>query len=227
MFVRFRQTGRRLQVSLIETRRHDGKVKHEHVASLGAVPLDPTLADRTAFWTGLHPKLSRLGNRLDAAALGPVLAAIHARIPMPTQDDRQASQLDAVREDARQRQFLADATDDLLAGQREIVAIAQRKLAELEETAKARKAEAETAQARVAKAERGEDIGPFSRPLTAEEVLKAMGWTQADQRNADLLNKIEQLGLWELYIETITDPKRRRRSDHARTRAFLNDLMLR
>jgi hypothetical protein len=37
MFVRFRETGRRLQCSLIETRRVDGKVRHEHIASLGSI----------------------------------------------------------------------------------------------------------------------------------------------------------------------------------------------
>ena len=37
MFVRFRQTAYRLQVSLVETRRAEGKVKHEHVASLGSI----------------------------------------------------------------------------------------------------------------------------------------------------------------------------------------------
>jgi hypothetical protein len=37
MFVRFRQTPRRLQASLVETRRSNGKVRHEHIASLGSV----------------------------------------------------------------------------------------------------------------------------------------------------------------------------------------------
>lgn len=37
MFVRFRQTRKRLQASIIETRRADGKVRHEHIAGLGSV----------------------------------------------------------------------------------------------------------------------------------------------------------------------------------------------
>jgi len=37
MYVRFRQTKRRLQVSLVESRRTDGRVDQEHVASLGSV----------------------------------------------------------------------------------------------------------------------------------------------------------------------------------------------
>jgi hypothetical protein len=64
MFVRFRQA-RRLQVSLIENRRVDGKVRYDHVASLGAVDVPPTVADRVAFWRSLHERLSKLSNRID------------------------------------------------------------------------------------------------------------------------------------------------------------------
>jgi hypothetical protein len=67
MFVRFRQTTRRLRASLTETHRAGGKVRHEHVAGLGSVPLLPTAADRIAFWTKLHQRLDTLGNRIDAA----------------------------------------------------------------------------------------------------------------------------------------------------------------
>ena len=65
MFVRFRQTARRLQVSLVETHKSQGRVRHEHVASLGSVPSDLTPADRIAFWAALHPRLAKLGNRID------------------------------------------------------------------------------------------------------------------------------------------------------------------
>ena len=40
-------------VRLIETRRADGKVQHEHIASLGSVPVEPPIADRLAFWRAL------------------------------------------------------------------------------------------------------------------------------------------------------------------------------
>ena len=52
----------RLQLSLIETRRCDGKVRHEHIASLGS-----SVAERIAFWTRLHERLAKLANRVDAA----------------------------------------------------------------------------------------------------------------------------------------------------------------
>ena len=82
MFVRFRQTDRRLQASLSETRRQGGKVVHVHVAGLGSVPILPTAADRIAFWTKLHQWLDALSNRVDAKQRGAILTAIHVRIPM-------------------------------------------------------------------------------------------------------------------------------------------------
>src|SRR5260370_32395228 len=93
MFVRVRQAAGRLQLSLVETRRDGGKVYHEHVAGLGSVRLPLSPADRIEFWTKLHPRLAKLGNRMDAAMHGKILASVHDRIPMPTADDQRAVQL--------------------------------------------------------------------------------------------------------------------------------------
>ena len=93
MFVRFRQTVRRLQASLIATRRRDGRVLHEHIASLGSLPRSPSPSDRLAFWTKLHQRLNALSNRVDEQQRGAILTAIQARIPMPTLDEQQAMQL--------------------------------------------------------------------------------------------------------------------------------------
>jgi hypothetical protein len=59
MFVRFRETRNRLQVSLVEARRIDGKARHEHVAGLGSIEMPPSIADRIAFWNRLHQRLAR------------------------------------------------------------------------------------------------------------------------------------------------------------------------
>jgi hypothetical protein len=88
MFVRFRGTRRRLQVSLVETRRIDGKVCHEHIASFGSVPKSASVDDRIAFWQRLHERLAKLTNRVDAAMQGKILGAIHARIPMVIVDEQ-------------------------------------------------------------------------------------------------------------------------------------------
>ena len=58
MFVRCRQNNSRLQVSLVETSRIDGKVRHEHIASIGSVDVLPSVEDRLAFWQRLHERLA-------------------------------------------------------------------------------------------------------------------------------------------------------------------------
>jgi hypothetical protein len=90
MFVRFRQSARRLQLSLVETRRDGHKVRHEHIASLGAVPLPAEVVDRVEFWQRLFQRLGRLANRLDDALQAKILEAVHARVPMLAQDEQRA-----------------------------------------------------------------------------------------------------------------------------------------
>jgi hypothetical protein len=129
MFVRFRQSDRRLQASLAETRRQDGKVRHEHVAGLGSVPIALSPTDRLAFWTKLHQRLNALSNRVDAAERGAILTAIHVRIPMPTLD---AVQLEHVRANAEFWSMLADGYAKQIDGKKELLAKAQRAIAERE-----------------------------------------------------------------------------------------------
>jgi hypothetical protein len=81
MFVRFRHQGRRLQPSLMQTRRVDGKVRSEHIASLGSVDADVSVRERIAFWAKLPGRLDRLGNRVAAAEHGKIYGALHAREP--------------------------------------------------------------------------------------------------------------------------------------------------
>jgi hypothetical protein len=66
MFVRFRQTARRLQVSLVETRRDGDKVRFAHIAGLGTVPLAADAAERSEYWR----KLSGGGSASGASARG-------------------------------------------------------------------------------------------------------------------------------------------------------------
>lgn len=76
MFVRFRPTAYRLQATLVETRRVDGRVRHEHIASFGSVEMPPSVEDRIAFWQRLHERLAKLSNRVDARA--------HAKSSVPS-----------------------------------------------------------------------------------------------------------------------------------------------
>jgi hypothetical protein len=62
-----------------------------HVAGLGSVPLPPSPADRVGFWIKIHQRLATLSNRLDDEMREAILAAIHARIPIPTAEDQEAA----------------------------------------------------------------------------------------------------------------------------------------
>jgi hypothetical protein len=83
----------RLEVSIVATRREDGKVKHTHVASLGSIVGD-SLRGRDTFWNECKVRLVRLANRLgpDADRLRQVIAA---RIPPLTDTDRMALDAEA------------------------------------------------------------------------------------------------------------------------------------
>jgi hypothetical protein len=89
MHIRSRLHHRRLQISLVDTHRVDGKVRQEHVASLGSIPPDMTAADRVTFWTQVHPRLARLDNRLDQATLAKVMGELHAKVPMVATGDEE------------------------------------------------------------------------------------------------------------------------------------------
>jgi hypothetical protein len=69
-----------------------------------------------AFWTKLHQRLDALSNQVDATQRGAILAAIHARIPMPTLDDQQTVQLERAQEDARFWEMLEGSYADDIEG---------------------------------------------------------------------------------------------------------------
>ncbi len=49
MFVHFRETPYGLAMSLVENRRENGRICHEHVASLGSIETPPSVAARIEF----------------------------------------------------------------------------------------------------------------------------------------------------------------------------------
>src|SRR5215208_4795115 len=116
MFTRFRQGDYRLQVSLVETRRVDGKVRHEHIASLGSIETPQTVEGRLAFWQRLHDRFAKLGNRVDAAMQGKLLGEVHARVPMVTLDEQRALQLERAEADERFWNGLRDMHQDQVEG---------------------------------------------------------------------------------------------------------------
>jgi hypothetical protein len=81
MFARIRKSKKRLRLSLVETRRVDGKVRAEHVASLGSIASAMTVADRVEFWKTLDGRLAGLSNRIETHDLR---AIVDAKVPMPS-----------------------------------------------------------------------------------------------------------------------------------------------
>ena len=55
MLVHFRETPYGLAMSLVETRRENGKVRHEHVASLGSIETPPSVAASMAIRSTHQP----------------------------------------------------------------------------------------------------------------------------------------------------------------------------
>src|SRR5262249_14220203 len=53
MFVHLRETPYGLAMSLVENRRENGRICHEHVANLGSIETPPSVAARIEFWRGL------------------------------------------------------------------------------------------------------------------------------------------------------------------------------
>jgi hypothetical protein len=157
MFIRFRSSSHRLQASIVETRRLDGKVRHEHIAGLGSIEIPPTVALRIAFWKGLHQRLGRLSNRIDAETQARLLGAIHERVPMVTSDEQRALQRKNLEADERFWDGLHVMHAGTVEGTKALAAQAENKIAvgqaEMVKAAEAR----DTARARRERLDRGED----------------------------------------------------------------------
>ena len=219
MFVRFRQAGHRLQASLIETRRLDCKVRHEHIAMLGSIITPPSVADRITFWARLHERLAKLSNRIDAADHGKVLGAIHARVRMVTADEQRALQLENAKADADFWNRLADMHAGTAADHKGLAARAERTAAEGEvERAKAAE-HAARAKERVERIQRGENVegGLGKQQIDICAILREAGWTKADFKRARLLNELGDGASEELLSEVM---RRHKRGEDAAVRAI-------
>jgi hypothetical protein len=203
MFVRFRETASRLQVILVETRRVDGKVRYEHMASLGTIILSPSVADRVAFWARLHERLAKLANRIDAAAQGKIMGNIHARVPMPTPDEQRTLQLENAKADAEQWSAFRDLNASQAADRERLVATVEAQIADDKAAVVEADDATRKAQRRIEAIERGEVVdGGLSKPGDVVAFLKKDGWTEADLRHARLLGSMP-LERFEEFIEIL------------------------
>jgi len=181
MFIRFRETSRSLQCTLIETRRVDGKVRNEHIASLGSIEVPPSIADRVAFWAELHQRLGRLSNRFSHEVHGKLIEQVHARIPMPTADEQRQLQKANAEADERFWSSLQHMNAATTENHKGLLAKTQRTISDSEASAKDAAANAERAKERIAKIERGEDVaGGLGNPVDFETMLRKAGMSDED-----------------------------------------------
>jgi hypothetical protein len=225
MFVRFRQTGSRLHASIIETRRLDGKVRHEHLASLGAVGVPPSVADRAAFWHALHQKLQQLSNRLDTAGQAKILGEVHVRIPMVATDGLRSLQQENLEADERFWDDLRGLHGESIEDHKGLVAMAERTIAAAEAQAKEAAAMAEAASQRLARLKAGEGVAGGLTRLSYDEicrVLREAGWTRSALRHARIVAELSELGGFEEFLAEVH--KRHRQAELAAARAVLRNL---
>ncbi len=183
MFVRFRQNRRRLQYSLIETRRADGKLRYEHIARLRAVPIQPSIADRITFWGVLHQRLGKLSNRASQETLGKLI--------------------ETTADDERLWSTLHDMFASTAADQKELPADTQSANAVGKAAAADAAATAERVKERFAKIDRGENMeAGLRKPPTyedAERILLAAGFMKRGIRHvehlANLFDELEHRGI--------------------------------
>jgi hypothetical protein len=208
MFVRFRTTARRLQVSLAAARWTGDKPRQEHIASLGSVPLLPSAADRIAFWTRLHQRLDALSNRVDAVQRGAVLAAIHARIPMPTPDDQQAVQLEHAQADAKFWENIEGLHADRADGHKHLAASAQKAIAASEQAGADAAEKLKAARERLTRVQNGEAV-PLPSPMTRKDMLRISGMTEAEVRHCVRVAEIAKHGAFERLLDEQRQAKQR------------------
>lgn len=136
MFVRFRAIRHRLIVDLVATRRISSKVVSEHIARLGsaALPEPVAAAERILFWSRLRERwrmlANQLSNRVSADDRRQALAAIHKRIPRPSEEEEQAARIEAARSFVASDERLRGSCSDKIADQRKTIALCEARIAE-------------------------------------------------------------------------------------------------
>ncbi|MGO9682386.1 MAG: hypothetical protein ACLPTZ_07330 [Beijerinckiaceae bacterium] len=211
MFVRFRHKKTRLQVSLVETRRVDGKVQYEHVASFGSVEWPSSIEARITFWQRLHERLAKLSNRVDATAHAKVLGAIHARIPMVTIDEQRTLKLENAEADERFWSRMHNINAETVEDHKGFAATIENAIASGQQEMAKAAGKRDTAKARREQLERGEDVpGGLGKLATYEDVvrelLKSGVLTKRDLRRMELVATVKQIGpeVWEVFRRSRT-----------------------
>jgi hypothetical protein len=203
MFVRFRQQGRRLQASLMQTRRVAGKMQSEHIASLGTVDADVSVRERIAFWAKLPERLARLGNRVGPDDRDKIIAALGARIPFLTSDDLRAVQEQNAKDDERIWGGIRDLNASGVEQHKSLIVSAEKKIAGYTAGSAEAAKRADAAKERLERIRRGESVpGGLEKRADFERLMKEAGITPS------LLKRMKLLGTltaeeFESFLEKI------------------------
>jgi hypothetical protein len=220
MFVRFRQAGSRLQCSLIETSRSNGKVRHEHIAALGTIDTPPAVADRAEFWRRLHERIGQLSNRVDGTAQAKILGEIHARIPMVMIDELRTLQVDNIQADEQVWTGLLDIHQSTLDGDKQVLAGLQKKIEAGEAAVKVAAELADGAKEKARRLQQGEAVaGGLKREVDMLRIMRDAGMTDRDIDHCRMINALSELGGFEEFLAEVH--KRHRRAEFTAARAVL------
>ena len=141
----------------------------------------------------LHQRLAALANRIDGETHSKVLGSVHARIPMPTQDDQRAIQLENAKEHAQFWEALQDLQVSEIEDRKGALCAMQRSIAEREPAAADAAAKTKIAQERLGRIERGEEVGGVGKSGSLKDLLAAIGWKPSDARHARRLRRLVRL----------------------------------
>jgi hypothetical protein len=223
MHVRARLHRRRIQISLVDTRRVDGKVRQEHIASLGSVPPEITPADRLAFWTQVHPRLTRLGNRLDPAALATVMGELHAKVPMVAISDPGlvAGKIETAERNAGIWTAVREHTLANIQQKRELIAKLAAEVAEEEKLAADAADFAAQDRSKMERLKAGEDVD-VGKPINVQAILKEIGFSDADMRHIQTVGALSEAGAEQYIDQSIREHlQRNKRTTRAIARRIL------
>jgi hypothetical protein len=216
MFVRFRRQGKRLQASLVETRRACGKVLTEHIGALGSVDAAVSVRERLTFWAALPARLARLGNRVGPEEHGKIYGALHARIPMVTPDEQRSIQEENAKDDERFWDTMRDLNAASVEEHKSLIASAEAKLKGHESAAADAGEKLETAKNRLQRLQRGESVsGGLGKKLDIVAIMKAAGITPGDLRRMRLYGSLTKT-----EFESLLEPTRMKRRLEAADRVF-------
>jgi hypothetical protein len=206
MLVRFRRRHRRLQASLLESRRVAG-VPHprsEHVAMLGSIAVPMDVAGRLAFWQALHERLARLANRISPEQQAAIMGKVHERIPMVSIPEQQSLQRENAEEDVRFWETMAAMQSEQAEEHDKLAAMAGKRAKDHAAEATKAREEAAHAKGRQDRLARGEAVAGGLSRVDGAAVLKAAGWTAADRKHARVVAELERWGLAEAFIKEET-----------------------